>query len=152
MHKRAMVWVVEDQNTRLLVKVAQLYHLQGLNQDQIGRQLGVSRSKVSRMLKEARERGLVEISIHYPARFSLELERRLEAGLGLREAMVVNSGGVGAGGHVSISVAGAASEYLLRVLQPGDVLGVSGGESTALAIQFMPASTVENVGVVQLGT
>jgi DNA-binding transcriptional regulator LsrR (DeoR family) len=46
-------FIVEGQGTRLLVKVAQLYHLQGLNQDQIGRQLGVSRSKVSRMLKKA---------------------------------------------------------------------------------------------------
>src|SRR5215210_6440170 len=126
MHKRAMERVVEDLGMRLLMKVAQLYHLQGLNQDQIGRQLGVSRSKVSRMLKEARERGLVEISIHYPARFALDLERRLEAELGLREAVVVNAGRV-AGGQVLSSVAGAASDYLLRVLQPGDVLGVSGG-------------------------
>src|SRR5690242_21810553 len=94
MHKCAMGFVVGDQGTRLLVKIAQLYHLQGLNQDQIGRQVGVSRSKVSRMLKEARERGLVEISVHYPARFSLDLERQLEAELGLREVVVVNVGGV----------------------------------------------------------
>ena len=142
---------VEELGTRLLVKVAQLYHLQGLNQDQIGRQLGVSRSKVSRMLKEARERGLVEISIHYPSRFSLELERRLEAELGLREAVVVNAGGV-AGGQMLSSVAGATSDYLLRVLQPGDVLGVSGGETVALTAQVMPASAVEDVSVIQLGT
>jgi len=143
--------VVEDAGTRLLVKVAQLYHLQGLNQDRIGRQLGVSRSKVSRMLKEARERGLVEISIHYPTRFALNLERRLEAELGLREAVVVNAGGV-VGSQVLSSVAGAAAEHLLRVLQPNDVLGVSGGETTALTTQVMPASTVEHVGIVQLGT
>jgi deoxyribonucleoside regulator len=142
---------VEDQGTRLLVKVAQLYHLQGQNQDQIGRQLGVSRSKVSRMLKEARERGLVEISIHYPSRFSLELERRLEAELGLREAVVVNAGG-GVGGQILSSVAGAATDYLLRVLQPGDVLGVSGGKTVALASRVMPTSTVEDVSVIQLGT
>src|SRR6266496_78174 len=142
---------VDDQATRLLVKVAQLYHLQGLNQDQIGRQLGVSRSKVSRMLKEARERGLVEISIRYPGRFSLELERQLEAELGLREAVVVNASGV-AGNQVLSSVAGAASDYLLRVLQPGDVLGVSGGQTTALTAQVMPASTVEDVSVMQLGS
>jgi DNA-binding transcriptional regulator LsrR (DeoR family) len=133
------------------VKVAQLYHLQGLNQDQIGRQLSVSRSKVSRMLKEARERGLVEITIRYPARFSLDLERLLEAELGLREAVVVNAGGV-MGNQVLSSVAGAASDYLLRVLQPGDVLGVSGGETVALTAQVLPASTVENVIVAQLGT
>jgi DNA-binding transcriptional regulator LsrR (DeoR family) len=142
---------VEDQGARLLVKVAQLYHLQGQNQDQIGRQLGVSRSKVSRMLKEARERGLVEISIHYPARFSLDLERRLESELGLREAVVVNAGGV-SGSQVLSSVAGAASDYLLRVIQPGEVLGVSGGETVSLTAQVMPAGTVEDVSVIQLGT
>jgi DNA-binding transcriptional regulator LsrR (DeoR family) len=49
-------------------------------------------------------------------------------------------------------VAGAASDYLLRVLQPGDVLGVSGGESVTLTAQFTPASAVENVTVVQLGS
>lgn len=142
---------MEDSGTRLLVKVAQLYHLQGLNQDQIARQVGVSRSKVSRMVKEARERGLVEISIHYPGRFSLDLERRLEAELGLREAVVVNTGGF-AGGQVNSSVAGAAADYLLRVLQPGDMLGVSGGETVALTAQRLPATSVGNVSVVQLGT
>ena len=142
---------MDDLGKRLLVKVAQLYHLQGLNQDQIGRQLGVSRSKVSRMLKEARERRLVEISIHYPARFSLDLERRLEAELGLREAVVVNAGGV-VGSQVLSSVAAAAADYLLRVIQPGDVLGVSGGQTTTLTAQVMPASSVENVTLVQLGT
>jgi deoxyribonucleoside regulator len=142
---------VEELGTRLLVKVAQLYHLQGLNQDQIGRQLGLSRSKVSRMLKEARERGLVDISIRYPAQFSLDLERRLESELGQREAVVVNTGGV-FGTQVLSSVAGAASDYLLRVLQPGDVLGVSGGETVALTAQFLPAATIANVRVVQLGT
>jgi DNA-binding transcriptional regulator LsrR (DeoR family) len=138
---------VEDLGTRLLVKVAQLYHLQGLNQDQIGRQLGVSRTRVSRMLKEARERGLVEISIRYPSRFSLDLERQLESVLGLREAVVVNAGG-GVGSQALSSVAGAAADYLLRVLQPGAVLGVSGGETA----QVMLAGPVEHVSVVQLGS
>jgi deoxyribonucleoside regulator len=142
---------LEDPGTRLLVKVAQLYHLQGLNQDQIGRQVGVSRSKVSRMLKEARERGLVEISIHYPGRFSLELEQQLESELGLREAVVVNVGGLGGAQGLS-SIAGAASDYLLRVLKPGDVLGVSGGTTVSLMAQLMPAAALGNITVVQLGT
>ena len=144
---------MEDLGTRLLVKVAQMYHLQGLNQDQIGRQIGVSRSKVSRLLKEARERGLVEVSIHYPARFSLDLERRLESELGLREAVVVNVGvGDVLGSHGVSSIAGAASDYVLRILKRGDVLGVSGGETTSVMAQLMPASAVDNVTVVQLGT
>jgi deoxyribonucleoside regulator len=142
---------LEDLSTRLVVKVAQLYHLQGLNQDQIGRQVGVSRSKVSRMLKEARERGLVEISIHYPARFSLDLERQVEAELGLREAIVVNLGGVAGAAGLS-SIAGAASDYLLRVLKPADVLGVSGGSTVSLMAQLMPAASLDDITVMQLGT
>src|SRR5690348_14750874 len=98
------------------------------------------------MLKEARERGLVEISIHYPARFSLDLERQLEGRLGLREAVVVNVGGLGGAQSLS-SIAGAASDYLLRVLRPGDVLGVSGGATISLMSQLMPAAAVDNVTV-----
>jgi DNA-binding transcriptional regulator LsrR (DeoR family) len=142
---------VEEPGARLLAKVAQLYHLQGLNQDQIAKQVSVSRSKVSRMLKEARERGVVEISIRYPARFSLDLERRLESELGLREVVVVaatDAADLGVRG----SVARAAADYLVRVLQPGDVLGVSGGETVALTAQVMPVTVVANVRVVQLGT
>ncbi len=140
-----------DCGARLLVKVAQMYHVQGLNQDQLGRQLGVSRSKVSRMLKEARESGLVEISIHYPSRFSLDLERRLESEFGLREAVVVNTGGI-ASIQALRSVAGAAGEYLLRVLRPGDALGVGGGQTVAFSIQVMLARTFEDVSVAPLGT
>lgn len=142
---------MEDLGVRLLVKVAQLYHVQGLNQDQIGRQLGLSRSKVSRLLKEARERKLVEISIRYPPRFSLDLERRLEAELGLRDAVVVKAGDA-AGGQLLCAVARAASDYLVRALQPGDVLGVSGGETVALTAQMLPAATVQDLSVAQLGT
>jgi DNA-binding transcriptional regulator LsrR (DeoR family) len=103
------------------------------------------------MLKEARERGLVEISIHYPARFSLDLERQIESELGLREAVVVNVGGV-AGARGPSSIAGAASDYLLRVLKPGDVLGVSGGSTMSLMAQLMPAAAVDDITVMQLGT
>jgi RNA polymerase sigma factor (sigma-70 family) len=37
-----------------LAEVAQQYYLEDLTQEQIARRLGVSRSNVSRMLKEAR--------------------------------------------------------------------------------------------------
>jgi DNA-binding transcriptional regulator LsrR (DeoR family) len=142
---------VEEPGTRLLVKVAQLYHLQGLNQDHIARQVGVSRSKVSRMLKEARERGLVEISIHNSSRFSLDLERQLESDLRLREAVVVTAGSAPAA-EVRGAVARAGADYLVRVLQPGDILGISGGETVTLTAQVIPSTTAANVSVVQLGT
>ena len=52
----------------LLADVAQQYYLEDMTQEQIARRIGVSRSNVSRMLKDARERGVVEIRIHHPLR------------------------------------------------------------------------------------
>src|SRR5262245_49728023 len=103
------------------------------------------------MLKEARERGLVEISIRYPSRFSLDLERQLEADLQLRDVVVVTAGSAPAA-EVRAAVARAAADYLVRVLRPGDILGISGGEAVALTAQIMPSTTAANVSVVQLGT
>lgn len=51
---------------RLLTRVAELYYEQGLTQEGISAELGYSRSAISRLLTEAREVGIVEITIHYP--------------------------------------------------------------------------------------
>ena len=55
-----------DRNNELLLRVARLYHVQSETMDAIAHQLGVSRSTVSRLLKEARDRGLVRVSIVDP--------------------------------------------------------------------------------------
>lgn len=141
---------VEDLDARLLVKVSELYHVEGLNQVQIARQLGVSQSKVSRSLREARESGVVEVVIHYPTQFSLELERQLESEFGLHEALVINADGL-VGNQVHSVVTRAAADYVVRVLQPGDVLGVSGGEALTRVAQVIPAGAITGVSVVQLG-
>ena len=51
---------------KLLYKVAKLYYKDNLKQDSIGRKLEISRYKVNRLLKEAREQGLVRINVIEP--------------------------------------------------------------------------------------
>ncbi len=52
-------------NTRYddMYQAASRYYVQGETMDAIAKQLGLSRSSVSRLLKEARETGLVRISL-----------------------------------------------------------------------------------------
>ena len=57
-----------QENKRLLMQVAKLYYMQQLTQAEIGRKLQTSRSTVSRLLQEAREQGIVKITIEYPWR------------------------------------------------------------------------------------
>lgn len=76
----------------LIVSVARLYYDGGLSQAQIAAELNLSRSNVSRILTQARERGIVEIIIHDPegppVRESM-LEQRLQEAFGLRDVHVV---------------------------------------------------------------
>ena len=53
--------VVDD--PRLMIKVCDLYYNQDASQQQIGKQLGLSRPTVARLLASAREQQIVEIRI-----------------------------------------------------------------------------------------
>jgi len=56
----------EKYDIALLVKIAQMYYIEGLKQEEIAKSLGMSRSLVSMLLSEARMMGIVEINIRDP--------------------------------------------------------------------------------------
>lgn len=72
-----------------LAYLAGLYYEDGLTQSEIGRQVRMSRSSVSRVLNKARERGIVEFVIHFPWSRSRQLERQLVRDFSLRDARVL---------------------------------------------------------------
>jgi deoxyribonucleoside regulator len=81
------------ERTELLAQIASLYYEDNLTQDEIARRIGTSRSTVSRILQDAREAGVVEITVHYPWRTVPELEGDLVARFGLRQARVLEGRG-----------------------------------------------------------
>lgn len=70
------------------LEVAQKYYLHGVTMDVIARQLNTSRSTVSRLLKFARETGLVEIRVLPPQSRSHPLERVIDERYGVRAHVV----------------------------------------------------------------
>jgi deoxyribonucleoside regulator len=138
-----------DASLRLLVKVAYLYYVSQQRQETIAQSLSLSRSTVSRMLAEARERGLVEITINYPPETNIHLERLLEESFDLQEAIVVpDTLGVPSG--EGQQVADAAATYLSRILRSGDVIGVSGGTTLARVARALRGFRARDLTVVQL--
>src|SRR5699024_10489845 len=88
-HRSAMP---APRDTAVVVRTARLYYEQGRSQTEIAQELGLSRSNVSRVLTQARDRGIVEITIHDPEgppRRDEALEAALRAAFSLREAHVV---------------------------------------------------------------
>jgi len=53
-------------NLDLLYKVAKLYYTEDLKQESIGRRLNISKYKVSRVLKRAKDKGLIRIEVIRP--------------------------------------------------------------------------------------
>ena len=76
---------------RDILKVCYLYYREEKTQEEISSLLGVSRFKISRVLKEARRRGLVSININDPTGDLTEIEIKLEKKFGIKQATVVKS-------------------------------------------------------------
>jgi deoxyribonucleoside regulator len=51
---------------KLIHEAAKLYYLKNMTQMETAKILGISRSKVSRLLKEAKEKGYVQINVVSP--------------------------------------------------------------------------------------
>ena len=66
------------------LRVAQRYYLHGVTMDVIARQMGTSRSTVSRLLQYARDSGLVEIRVLPPDARAHPLEQSLAESFGIR--------------------------------------------------------------------
>lgn len=75
-----------------LAYVARRYYLDDQKQSDIARELGVSRPLISRMLSEARELGIVEITIHEPGARESKLLERLRLQSSIRGGILVEEG------------------------------------------------------------
>lgn len=78
-----------DVSDDLKTKVAWLYYMEGLTQDEISKKLGLSRSRVLRILASSRQSGMVQIRVTTKLTYCVSLERALETKYGLERAIVI---------------------------------------------------------------
>lgn len=123
-----MVRPLDDDRIDLLVKVAELYYELGMTQEEVAAHLALSRPTVSRLLREARERNIVRITVVNPKSRSGELERDLVERWNLHDAVVVAT--TMTRGDLLIRRLGeAGARYLERHLPPRANLGIGLGRT-----------------------
>jgi len=137
----------------LLAMVASLYYKLNQGQGQIAQRLGVSTSTVSRLLKEAWERGIIDVQIRVPILRDFVLENEIVNRFGLRDALVL----VGTPDADEASLVAASGQlaavYLQRIipaLAPGSSIGVAWGTGVHATVSALPNHFGHRVDVVQL--
>lgn len=128
-------------NNRLLFKVAQAYYIDGLTQSEIAKQFGISRPKVSRLLKEARADKIVSITLIPPTEGTSELEKSIEEKFSIEEAVVVPVNNHKSQSEVARDLGPAAAECITRRLTGKKSISLSWGTSImgfVDALQLLP--------------
>jgi deoxyribonucleoside regulator len=138
----------QSERQDLLADIAEMYFLHGKNQAEIARNVGMTRSNVSRMLTEARNSGIIQIQIIRPLKENPMLAQKLVERFGLINARVVE---VDQSAQLLSKLGQVASKELEAQLKPGWILGTSWGTAISATVdQFKLSQPIPGLKVVQL--
>lgn len=137
--------------SRLMVLVCRLYHVHKVRQRDIGERLGISQARVSRLLRQAEEQGLVQTVVAVPEGLHPEVEEAVEAAYGISEVHAVE---VADEQDVVRTLGRAAARYVVESGLAGGTVGFTSWSSTlqelAAALPELPrtgaAYVVEMLG------
>src|SRR5215208_1303172 len=135
---------------RLLVKVSKMYYEEGLAQDDIILRLNLSRSKISRLLQQARDEGIVQITVTTPRHMFSDLENHLEKQYGLYEAIVVETHSHDSRENIIHELGVAAAGYLERSVEATTTIGISWGSTLRSMVAALPFKRLPKTKVVQI--
>ena len=147
----------EDRD-ELLADVAEMYYEKGLTQAEISRSVKVTRSAISRMLEEARQKGIIEIQVRRPVRFDPGLEAKLEDRFRLQKAHVLVWTKENQYDMLRERLGSLAARVLNESIRPNMTIGVAWGTTVKATIDAlvvknqMPVQVVQLVGVLGSST
>lgn len=140
--------VPQSDPDRLRARAVWLYHVEGITQNDIALQLGISRVMVVRLLADARRRNEVRVTVSTALAELTELERRLERTFGVARVIVAPFADPEQD-PVRV-IAAAAGNYISGLMAPGMTVGVGWGRTLYNCLPFISGATLENFRVVSL--
>ncbi|MDB5522368.1 MAG: putative sugar-binding domain protein [Rhizobium sp.] len=133
---------------QVMHKAAWLYYMHGLRQDEVARQLDISRASVALYLRRARESGIVNISTSTSLFTHENLARELEDALGVVSVWIVPEDRLALDPAAEMPVLAAA--VFLDLINKGDRIGIAWGKTVYHIADVMPFADLNGITVVQL--
>lgn len=134
---------------KLLYKIAKAYYEDNLTQEEIGKLFSLSRIKVSRLLQQARDERIVQVTIIPPTESNVELERELAARYKLDEVVIVTPSSYDKT-VLTHELGSATADYLLRCLQGDEVLSISWGTTLLSVVEALSVQNWPEMKIVQM--
>lgn len=134
----------------LLAEVAGDYYERGLDQNTIAERLCLSRTRISRLLKEAEEKGIVDIkvTINYPFERHYVLEERFKNSFALNDVRILNNRNREKF-TIPDDVSSLAASYIMESLKKDMVIGTSWGTTLSNTIKHLQQTNIP-IRIVQL--
>ena len=133
-----------------LLRIAHLFHIEELSKVEIGTRLGISRFKVGRALRRARELGLVRVELASPLANLIRLENEISGLFGLQQVVVTPIPEGASNDTVREKIGAAAAEFLFKQIGRGEIVGVTWGRTLSRAVLALPRDTQRGITVVEL--
>lgn len=117
---------------RLMTRVARMYYVQGMRQQEITERLQIHQSTVSRLLKRAVQADLVRFSVTNPPGIFAEIEDQLASRYQLKDVIVVECP---AEEEPMVRDLGVATGYFIEtIVKPGNTIGISSWSRSLFAM------------------
>ncbi|WP_432629120.1 sugar-binding transcriptional regulator [Brotaphodocola sp.] len=139
----------DETSAALMSEIADLYYNQGMTQQEIARQYDCNRFKIAKMIQNARDEGIVEITIHKPNKRHSALEQALTETFQLSKAIVLDTRDLSRAEALS-EIGKTGAMYLEQILSPSATIGVTWGKTIRSVATALDPKTQNPINVVQL--
>lgn len=131
------------------ISVAKLYYESCQTQDQISKQLNLSRPTISRILQYCKDKNIVQIKIVNPYEDLRANELLLEQKYNLKKAIIAYSP-INNNNEILQAICAKAASYLNDSICDGDIIGVCWGNTLYNIAKLLNPRMVRGVKIVQL--
>ncbi len=133
----------------MLAEIASMYYEHNMTQSEIADVLCISRSRISRLLKAAKEKDVVEVHIHYACERAYELEEILKRRYQMNQVIVVNDSKLDYKDSLR-EMGKLAAEYFDSIVKDKMTVGISWGRSISKMIEALKERPDVYLEIVQI--
>lgn len=140
--------MLDTKDRDLLVDISVMYYLENKTQSEISKALYISRPKISRLLKRARELNIVDIKINYDSDDLNRVAKQIQRRFGVENVVIVKT--LSTEEETIREIGRAAANELKFHLKDGVKVGMSWGRTVKAMVDAFKPKNLNDIKIVEL--